>query len=441
VSSPRHPLPALSVVEASAIVIGIVVGIGIFKTPPIVAANVDSQFEFIGLWLIGGLLTVVGALCYAELGSARPHAGGEYHYLKEAYGEGLGFLFAWSRMTVMQTGAIAAVAFAYGDYAASLIPLGPSGPAVHAALAVIVLAGLQLAGTHVSTRVQVTLTLLTVVLVVVVAAAGFMGAEEAPPPTVPTPSQGAAGLALVFILLSYGGWNEAAYLSGELRDAPRNVLRVLLAGTGVVTALYLLINMALVSSIGLDGLRKEKLVTEPVEAVFGPLGAVATAVVICIAALSTLNGTMFTGARSIHALGQNFPLLGPIGEINETSGAPTNAIIVQAAIALGLIGFGATTRDGFTAMVEYTAPTFWMFMALVGFSLFLFRWREPSRPIPFRVPLYPFVPIVFCATAVYLVHSSVAYTGLGAVVGLAIVVSGVPLYWLGRRMGVRSRYS
>jgi APA family basic amino acid/polyamine antiporter len=199
--------------------------------------------------------------------------------------------------------------------------------------------------------------------------------------------------------------------------------------------------MALVSSIGLDGLRKEKLVTEPVEAVFGPLGAVATAVVICIAALSTLNGTMFTGARSIHALGQNFPLLGPIGEINETSGAPTNAIIVQAAIALGLIGFGATTRDGFTAMVEYTAPTFWMFMALVGFSLFLFRWREPSRPIPFRVPLYPFVPIVFCATAVYLVHSSVAYTGLGAVVGLAIVVSGVPLYWLGRRMGVRSRYS
>lgn len=438
-SDPRNSLPALSVVEASAIIIGIVVGIGIFKTPPIVAANVDSEFAFIGLWLIGGLLTVVGALCYAELGSARPHAGGEYHYLTEAYGHGLGFLFAWGRMTVMQTGAIAAVAFAYGDYAATVISLGPSGPALHAALAVIVLAGLQLAGTQMSSRVQVALTLLTVVLVVVVAVAGFIGAQvEAAPQTVSTQSKGAAGLALVFILLTYGGWNEAAYLSGEIRDARRNLLRVLLTGTGVVTALYLLINIALLLSVGLDGLREEKLVTEPVEAVFGPLGVVAVAVIVCVAALSTLNGTMFTGARSILALGQNFPLLSPFGEINQRSGAPTNAIIVQAAIALGLIGFGATTRDGFAAMVEYTAPTFWMFMALVGFSLFIFRWREPGRQMPFRVPLYPLVPIVFCATAVYLVHASVAYTGVGALVGLAILASGIPLYWLGRRIEVRS---
>ena len=106
---------------------------------------------------------------------------------------------------------------------------------------------------------------------------------------------------------------------------------------------------------------------------------------------------------------------------------------------LGLIGFGATTRDGFTAMVEYAAPTFWMFMALVGLSLFIFRWREPGRQMPFRVPIYPLVPIVFCATALYLVHASVAYTGWGAVVGLAIVASGVPLYWLGHRVDMRSR--
>ena len=139
------------------------------------------------------------------------------------------------------------------------------------------------------------------------------------------------------------------------------------------------------------------------------------------------------------ALGQNFPLLSRFGKINQRSGAPTNAILVQAAIALGLISFGATTRDGFTAMVEYTAPTFWMFMALVGFSLFIFRWREPGRQMPFRVPLYPLVPIVFCATAVYLVHASVAYTGTGALVGLAILASGIPLYWLGRRIEVQSR--
>ena len=435
----RTSVPALSVIEASAIVVGIVVGIGIFKTPPIVAANVDSEFAFICLWLIGGLLTVVGALCYAELGAARPHAGGEYHYLTEAYGHGLGFLFGWGRMTVMQTGAIAAVAFAYGDYAATVISLGPSGPAIHAAIAVTVVAGLQFAGTQISSRVQVALTVLTVVLLMVVAVSGFIGAQvDAAPQAASTQSKSAAGLALVFILLTYGGWNEAAYLSGEIRDPNRNVLRVLLTGAGVVTALYLLINIALVLSVGLGGLREEKLVTEPVEAVFGPLGVIAVAVIVCVAALSTLNGTMFTGARSILALGQNFPLLGRLGEINQRSGAPKNAIIVQAIIALGLIGLGATTRDGFTAMVEYTAPTFWMFMALVGFSLFIFRWREPDHPMPFRVPLYPLVPIVFCATAVYLVHASIAYTGLGALFGLAILASGIPLYWLGRRRELRA---
>ena len=437
-SGPRGSLPALSVAQASAIVIGIVVGIGIFKTPPIVATNVDSEVAFISLWLIGGLLTVAGALCYAELGSARPHAGGEYHYLTEAYGHGLGFLFAWGRMTVMQTGAIAAVAFAYGDYAVTLVPLGAAGPALHAALAVIVLAGVQLAGTQVSGRVQVVLTLLTIVLVVVVALAGFIGAQaETAPPAPSAQAKGAAGLALVFILLTYGGWNEAAYLSGEIRDAKRNVLRVLLTGTGIVTALYLLINIALLASVGLDGLREEKLVTAPVEAVFGPPGVLAVAAIVCVAALSTLNGTMFTGARSILALGQKFPLLSPLGELNQRSGSPANAILVQAGIALGLIGLGATTRDGFTAMVEYTAPTFWMFMALVGFSLFIFRWREPGRQIPFRVPLYPLVPIVFCATAIYLVHASVAYTGAGALIGLAILASGIPVYWLGRGTRVR----
>ncbi len=146
---------------------------------------------------------------------------------------------------------------------------------------------------------------------------------------------------------------------------------------------------------------------------------------------------MFTGARSIFALGQDFPLLAPFAEINQRSGAPTTALIAQAAISLCLIGFGATTRDGFTAMVEYTAPTFWTFMALVGCSLVTFRWREPDRPAPFRVPLYPLPPIIFCATSVYLVHASVAYTGSGALFGLAILASGIPLYWLGRGVEMR----
>jgi Amino acid permease len=144
-----------SLLQASAVVVGAVVGIGIFKTPSVVAANVTSEAAFLGLWLLGGVVTLIGALCYAELGSTYPHFGGEYHFLRKAYGPGLGFLFAWGRMAVMQSGSIAAVAFVYGDYASFLFPVGASGSAVHAALAVISLSALQLMGTELSSRAQV----------------------------------------------------------------------------------------------------------------------------------------------------------------------------------------------------------------------------------------------------------------------------------------------
>lgn len=154
-------------------VVGAVVGIGIFKTPSVVAANVTSEVAFLGLWLLGGVVTLVGALCYAELGSTYPHFGGEYHFLRRAYGPGLGFLFAWGRMAVMQSGSIAAVAFVYGDYASFLFPVGASGSAVHAALAVISLSALQLMGTELSTRAQVALTIASVAVVLVVSVIGL----------------------------------------------------------------------------------------------------------------------------------------------------------------------------------------------------------------------------------------------------------------------------
>jgi amino acid transporter len=435
VDKSRGALPSLSVAQASAILIGIVVGIGVFRTPPVVAANVDSELAFIGIWVLGGLLTLIGALCYAELGSSRPNTGGEYHYLRETYGDGLSFLFAWGRLTVIQTGAIAAVAFAYGDYANAILPLGDFGPALHAAMSIVALSLLQLVGTTSSGKLQIVLTISSIATLLFVAAAGFVAAEPVLPdaPATTPAAGGALGLALVFVLLTYGGWNEAAYLSGEIRNVRRNMVRVLLLGTGAVTALYVLINVSLVASIGLEGLRSEKLLTEPVQQVFGTAGVIVVALIVCITALSTINGTIFTGARSMYALGSTFPLLAGLSGRDGSRGAPYAAILVQAGLALALVGFGATARDGFTAMVEYTAPVFWMFMALIGFSLILFRWREPEREIPFRVPLYPLTPLIFIGTAIYLMHASIVYTGTGALIGLAILATGIPIYWLGRK--------
>ena len=273
-------------------VVGAVVGIGIFKTPSVVAANVTSEVAFLGLWLLGGVVTLVGALCYAELGSTYPHFGGEYHFLRRAYGPGLGFLFAWGRMAVMQSGSIAAVAFVYGDYASFLFPVGASGSAVHAALAVISLSALQLMGTELSTRAQVALTIASVAVVLVVSVIGLAIASQ-PAPTPPAAINGSAGRAMVFILLTYGGWSEAAYISGEVRDARRDIPRALLIGTATVTALYLLANYSYLTAFGLEGLRQSNAVAaDLVRVVFGAKAAVVVAGVVCVTSLSTLNATI-----------------------------------------------------------------------------------------------------------------------------------------------------
>ena len=432
IGSDEGGVRTLSVLQAGSILVGIVVGIGIFKTPQLVAANVGSESEFLALWLVGGLLMIAGAFTYAELGSAFPSSGGEYHYLVRAYGRGMGFVFAFGRMTVMQTGAIAAVAFAYGDYANTLFPLGDFGSTIHATVSIALFTGLQFFGTSISGRSQLTLTMLTIAILLLLAAALPFAEAPASQPTASS-STGAAGLALVFILLTYGGWNEAAYLAGDIRDVQRNMVRVLLLGTSTVIVLYLVYNSALLYAFGLDGLREAKTIVDgPAAEVFGPAGTVVAALVVCAAAISTLNATIFTGARSIYSLGKDYPALALLGRRSARTGSPVAALLVQGAIALALVALGAGAHDGFQAMVEYTAPAFWTFLFLVGLAFFVFRWRGIGSPSAFRTPFYPLPPLVFCAMCLYLIYSSVMYTGAGALVGLAIVSAGIPVYWLSR---------
>lgn len=425
------PRPNLSVLDGVAIMVGIVVGIGIFKTPPLVASNVDSELAFIGVWLLGGLITLVGALCYAELASGYPHAGGEYHFLGRALGRPVAVMFGWARGTVIQTGAIAAVAFVFGDYAAELMPLGPYGPAIYAALSIAALTGLNLIGTPQSKSVQVAFTILTIATLFIVIAAGFLASGDRPAPSVPESSgAGALGMAMIFVLLTYGGWSEAAYLSAETRDPARNMVRVLLIGTLVLVALYALVNAALLAAFGLEALRASNAVAaDLMYRVAGEAGGVVLALIVVAAALSTLNATIFTGARVYYALGRDLRIA-PLGAWNSRRGNPARGILLQGVIALALIGFGAATRDGFQSMVDYTAPVFWTFLFLVGISLFVLRWREPNRHLPFRVPLYPLIPALFCLTCLYMLYSSIAYTGVGALVGIAVVVAGLPLLLL-----------
>jgi amino acid transporter len=384
------------------------------------------------------MITLIGALCYAELAATYPSAGGEYHFLDRAYGRSLAVLFAWARCTVIQTGAIAAVSFVFGDYAAQLLPLGASGPAIYAALSVIVLSGINLLGTPQSTFAQRAFTILTLVTIFIVIVAGMMvTANGAPAPATTGASGGtgggALGLAMVFVLLTYGGWNDAAYISAELRDGARNMVRVLVLGTIVLVAIYVLMNFAYLHAFGLQGLRTaDAPAADLMRRAAGGLGAAVLSITVCAAAVSTLNATIFTGARVYYALGRDLPALQRLGTWDARGDNPTVGILVQCLIALALVLFGAATRDGFQAMVDYTAPVFWFFMLLVGVSLFVLRWRDGGRSRPFRVPLYPVTPLLFCLTAAYLLYSSVVYTGYGALIGIAVLAIGAPLVWLGR---------
>ena len=167
-------------------------------------------------------------------------------------------------------------------------------------------------------------------------------------------------------------------------------------------------------------------------AAFGPAGATLIAIFVCGAAISTLNATIFTGARVYYALGRDLPGLKLFGTWSAKGENPANAFALQGAIALGLVGLGAFARDGFKTMVEYTSPVFWLFMSLVAISLFIFRHREPGRALGYRVPLYPVTPIIFVATCLYLLYSSLDYTGIGALFSVGVLVAGTPLLLLGR---------
>ena len=249
--------------------------------------------------------------------------------------------------------------------------------------------------------------------VLLVVVAGFWAASARTEAIVAAaPASANLGLVMVFVLLAYGGWSEAAYVSAAL------VLGVL-----AVTALYVLVNAALLRGLGLAGLAASKApAVELLQQAAGVGALVAAIVVVCT--LTSISATVFTGARSAYAVGRDVPALARLGRWHTGRQAPVNALLTQAGVALALVALGAVTRHGFEMMVEYTAPVFWAFILLSGLALVILRRRDPARPRPFRVPFYPLTPLVFCTACAYLLYASLAYTGVGALVGVAVLAAG-----------------
>jgi amino acid transporter len=416
--NPDSPAPAkmlrlLHPLSAVALIVGIVIGAGIFKTPSLVAGISGDAGWALVLWLAGALISIIGALCYAELCTTYPNAGGDYHFLHRAFGRNISFIYGWSRATIINTGSIALLAFVFGDYMSTLVNLGAYSSAIWALVIVLLLTAVNLAGIHASSQMQNWLTVTEIIGLLAVVVAGFW--VDAPSSgaiqwfaQAPAPAQW--GLCLVFVLLTFGGWNESAYISAELKGGPRTMVWVILASMVTLTVIYLLVNTALLLGLGLSGLSQSKTAAgDLLGLAFGPWAQKALGLFVAIAALTSINATMFVGARTNFAVGSDWKALRKLGQWQVDIGSPKQALLMQAVISIGLIALGTQEADGFSAMVEFTAPVFWGFLFLVGLSLLWLRQTDAHAVRPFKVPLYPVLPLIFCAVCAWLTYSSITY--------------------------------
>ncbi|HPD15563.1 MAG TPA: amino acid permease [Planctomycetota bacterium] len=444
--------------DCISIIVGIVIGVSIFKVPGLIFSNVSGPWVGLAAWLLGGALSLIGALCYAELATAYPKMGGDYAYLTRAYHPAAGFLFGWGRLSAIQTGSMGALAYVFADYAVRLFGGSDAdlkSQAVWFALgAVVVLTLINLLGVMFGKGAQNVLTAAKVLGLLGILVAGFLwgkgGAFTIGHP-VKNPD---FGFAMILILYAYGGWNDSALVAAEVREPRRNLPRALLLGTVAITVIYLLVNLAYLAGLGFDGIRNTWVpAADVLKPMLGEWGSKGMCLLVILSALGALNGVILTGSRVHAAVGADYRLFAALGRWHRRSGAPVWALITQGAVtilmilavgteagrnafdqALSALGAGKVPWEkyfgGFDTLVAGTAPVFWLFFLLSGVSVIVLRLRDRAVERPFRVPLFPVFPIVFCLTCGYMLYSSVTYAEQVSLFGLVPLAVGVPLYLL-----------
>lgn len=434
---PRRTLSELYVIMLA---VGMVVGAGIFKSPAFVAAEAGSVWALYLAWCLGGLISLIGALCYAELCSAFPNAGGDYHFLTRAWGRTFGFLFAWARFAVINTGSIALLGFVIGDYLNPVINLGPHGAAIWAFVSVLAITLFNLRGKGRGLGADYAITVLEVLGLLVLAVAAIVLVANAVPPQNTSvdapPSLAGLGYAMVFVLLAFGGWTEMATLSAEVKDARMGMVRALVISIMVITVLFLLTNWALLRGLGLQGLAASQApAADLMRAAFGPVAGAILSVAVAAAAITSVNATIVVGARTTYAASRDrlgaSPAFAAMGRWDETRQIPAGAIFWQGAVSLGLVLFGAF-YEGFATLVDYTAPVYWLFITASALAVLRLRELEPDVPRPFKVPLYPVLPLLFVAVSGLMIWSGVSYVGSGIWLSGAVMGTGLVLALLTR---------
>jgi APA family basic amino acid/polyamine antiporter len=392
----------LGPISAACVVIGAIIGVGIFFTPSQVAASAGSGQLALMAWCLGGVIALVGALTFAELGGMYPRSGGQYEILRDAYGSPLAFLFVFCNATAVQAGAIAVIALVFADNLSVLI-LGQSSPTMQsmqiAVLSIVVLTMANIAGVQWGSKIQnLTVATKLAALLVIILAAIFFFTPSAIPKTSPSKPLVSiwSGLfaALVPVLFSFGGWQHALWIAGEIKDPQKNIPRAIIGGVMVVIVVYVAAAWAYFDLLGYSGVANSRtLAADAINRFWPSYGSRVIALAVSISAFGVLNAQLLSGPRLIMAMSRDGKFFKLFGRIHHQAGTPHLAILLLTALGLALLVAGGS--DGTSKIVTGVVFIDSTFFVLTGFALLVLRWRRPTAPRPVRVPLYPIVPLLF----------------------------------------------
>jgi basic amino acid/polyamine antiporter, APA family len=439
---------ALGLFDAVMIVIGGIIGSGIFINPYIVAQRLDSTELVIGAWVAGAAIALIGALCYAELGAMSPAAGGQYVYLRDAYHPLVAFLYGWALLFMIEAGAMAAVAMTFAEYAVRLVTdqpqasalVGAGGIRAIAIGAIVLLSAINYLGVVPGSRLLNVFVILKVAALAVLIAAGLWASGVLEPSAhVAAPSAhgslAAFGAALIPIVFAYGGWQSANYVAEEIKD-PRRILPLgLLIGTAIVALIYVTVNVAYVRALGLGGLAATATpASDSARLLFGTAGDRFVTAAIAISTFGFLNLCVLAPTRVYYAMAADGAFFPQVARLHPRYRTPSLAIVLQSTWAIAL-----TMTGTYGQLLDYVVFADWIFFGLTVASLFVFRRTMPDAPRPFRAWGYPVTPALFVGAAIAIVISVIRVSPVQSAIGAALMAAGVPAFYYWKRTTTASR--
>ncbi len=429
----------LGLLDSTLLNVGTILASGIFLVPASIAFRLDSSLLNLAVWVVAGVFSLFGALILAELGAAMPEAGGIFVFLKEAFSPLWGFLYGWSLFWVIQTGSIAAVAVFFATYLGYFFPLGPWGIKLVAILSILVLSALNYRGVRVGAATQNALTLAKLAIVLGLLALSFVpgvGKAQNFEPLFPQPTAaglggllGSFGLALVAALWCYDGWVDITYVGGEVKDPGRTIPRSIVLSMVLIFVIYLALNLAFISVLSVKRMAGAPLVaTDLAQAVIGKQGGALIAVLILISTLGANNGFILTGTRVYYAMARERLFFHRAAQVHPRYRTPHLSLLFQAIWASLL-----TLSGRYEQLFTYVIFAEWIFFGLTGAAVVVLRRRRPDLPRPYRAWGYPVVPVVFVLFTALLLVSTVVTDLRDSAIGLGLVLTGLPFYFLWRR--------